>query len=268
MNFKIKTLPKLTISPILPPYRTDTMRMPFNLASGATQDSPMMYLHAKKEGAPVHGAVVPARLSAAAGGAEVPCVAVKMAYQGGAYSAVIAMPHGELEEPVQGGPARTCLTLEGGIDYTAALEACRGELLARLAAPQGMPWREVGHPQMKAIKAYLPRFEVEAGASLGDALKAAGLTAPFRAGDFTRVAASAGDLEVSDVVHKVYVKVDEEGTEAAAVTAVIMMKSAMWPPPAELFVRFDRPFVFSIVHEHTGMALFVGEVGRPEQWKD
>ena len=57
------------------------------------------------------------------------------------------------------------------------------------------------------------RFEVEFGASLGKALRQLGVTKPFQGGDITRVAASAedgspvGDLVVSDVIHKVYVKV-------------------------------------------------------------
>lgn len=59
---------------------------------------------------------------------------------------------------------------------------------------------------------------------------------------------------------------DEEGTEAAAVTAIMMTRAALLPEP-ELLLRFDRPFVFAVVHVPTGTALFVSEVYKPEEWK-
>lgn len=244
--------------------KMDTMRMPFHLRDGSTMDAPHMYTHLK-EGTAIQGAKLSAAMGA--GQPEVPCIAVKMAYQGGAYSAVLAMPAPPLQDTPEG-QTREKLTLEGGIDYTDALAACRAEVTRRLAGNGngGIPWMSIGHPQMAAAKVYLPRFEVEFGTSLGDVLKEAGLTAPFSAGDFTRMTA-AGDLEVSDVVHKVYVKADEKGTEAAAATAVVMVRMAIMNPPPELFVRFDRPFVFSIVHEPSGLALFTGEVYKPEKWE-
>ena len=74
-------------------------------------------------------------------------------------------------------------------------------------------------------------------------------------------------MQVSQVKHKIFVKVDEEGTEAAAVTGIVSVTSA-YPiePPKELVVMFDRPFIFIIAHEDTGMALFAGEVYKPEKW--
>ena len=108
------------------------------------------------------------------------------------------------------------------------------------------------------------RFEAEYEVpQLTQQLQALGITAPFVPGDLTRATAGGGPLFVSDVVQKVYVKVDEQGTEAAAVTAMYMCCSADFPPPA-LRVRFDRPFFFSVVHEPSGLALFAGQVHRPE----
>ena len=113
------------------------------------------------------------------------------------------------------------------------------------------------------------RFEAEYEVPrLTQQLQALGITAPFAPGDLTRAAADAGgrpvaDPAVSDVLQKVYVKVDEEGTEAAAATAVVMTRAA-FGPSSELEVRFDRPFFFAVVHEPSGLALFAGQVHRPE----
>ena len=64
------------------------------------------------------------------------------------------------------------------------------------------------------------------------------------------------------VLHKVFVEVDEEGTEAAAATAVVMGRGAgAAPQPIEL--RFDRPFLFVLSDLRTGAALFIGRVSDP-----
>lgn len=240
----------------------------FRKLDGSRIDAPMMFLHLKK-GTAVQGTNLEATLPGTSN--KVPCVAVKMAYQGGTYSAVAAMPVGDLKEDSPGGK----LTLESGQDYADALTSCRETVVAGLGHgnngkhggdSNSLLWKTIGDPTMKAIKIYLPRFEIEFGTSLAPALKKAGLGAIFQPGDFTGITAE-GSLAVSDVVHKVYVKVDEKGTEAAAATAAIMMKMAMTRPPPELFVNFNRPFVFSVIHEESGLALFTGEVYKPEEWK-
>jgi serpin B len=64
------------------------------------------------------------------------------------------------------------------------------------------------------------------------------------------------------VLHKAFVEVNEEGTEAAAATAVVMQLRAMRPPPQVEF-RADHPFLFFIQEEKTGALLFVGRVADP-----
>ena len=123
-------------------------------------------------------------------------------------------------------------------------------------------------PQIWPLKLYLPRFEIDFESSLVPALNNLGLNAIFSPGDFSRISSDGNSLFVSDVLHKVYVKVDEQGTEAAAVTGIVMLTSIPLVPPKDLIVRFDRPFMFSIVHEETGLALFAGEVYQPEEWTD
>ena len=158
------------------------------------------------------------------------------------------------------------MKFKNGQDYATALSACRETLISQLAPIQDSSNKDTLTLQWKRgnIRLYLPRFEVEFQANLNDALKAAGLGPIFQGGDFTNLT-TAGDLEVSDVVQKVYVKVDESGTEAAAVTAVFMQCRS--EPPKELYVIIDRPFVFSIVHEESGLERFIDlNCGRKHRW--
>jgi len=71
------------------------------------------------------------------------------------------------------------------------------------------------------------------------------------------------DLFISDVVHKAFVAVDEEGTEAAAATAVIMKLGASMIEDA-ILMKLDRPFLFLVRDNDTGTILFIGRVLNPE----
>ena len=72
------------------------------------------------------------------------------------------------------------------------------------------------------------------------------------------------DLFISDVIHKAFVAVDEEGTEAAAATAVIMELAGAAQPPDNQFI-VDRPFIFIIRDTVSGQVLFIGRVLNPSQ---
>jgi len=94
-------------------------------------------------------------------------------------------------------------------------------------------------------------------------LKSLGMTDAFSdKADFSKMV-SKEQIYVSDVVQKTFVKVDEEGTEAAAVTAIPMRHSAMPEKPKLVVFRADRPFMFMIRHVPTGCILFMGRVMRP-----
>ena len=85
--------------------------------------------------------------------------------------------------------------------------------------------------------------------------------------DFTGIAAPANPadrLVISEVFHKAFVSVDEKGTEAAAATAVVMMRagSAMQAEPPKEFVA-DHPFLFLIRDVRSGLVLFLGRVIDP-----
>jgi serpin B len=107
----------------------------------------------------------------------------------------------------------------------------------------------------------MPRFRFDFGKTLNDALKAMGMEIafiPYQA-DFDRIAdVSPEELYISRVEHKTFIAVDEEGTEAAAATAVGIAITSL--PPS---LTFDRPFIFAIRERSLGTLLFVGRVGDP-----
>jgi serpin B len=113
----------------------------------------------------------------------------------------------------------------------------------------------------------LPKFELEAELSLMTTLKALGIEQAFNpppgagTADFTGITEQP-DLFVSEVLHKAFVAVDEEGTEAAAATAIVMRATAA-PIGQELTLRFDRPFVLLIQDDTTGQPIFAGVIEDP-----
>jgi serine protease inhibitor len=109
----------------------------------------------------------------------------------------------------------------------------------------------------------LPRFRLEVAFDLIPALRRLGIVAAFGGdADFGEIT-EAAPLRIGAVAHKAYVDVDEQGTEAAAATAmVIRALAAMQPPPAVTMV-VDRPFLFAIVDSTTGLPLFLGQVSHP-----
>lgn len=102
----------------------------------------------------------------------------------------------------------------------------------------------------------LPRFELEWDGDLNEALQSLGMVSAFAGGDFTPMSSADPFLEI--VAQKTYIRVDEAGTEAAAVTGGAVATSA-GPPP---FV-VDRPFAFTISDRATGAVLFLGSVHDP-----
>ncbi|WP_394840583.1 serpin family protein [Pendulispora brunnea] len=123
----------------------------------------------------------------------------------------------------------------------------------------------------QTVNVEVPKFEINPSASLalGDRLQEMGMTLAFnrRTADFTGIAnpPSPDDkLYISQVFHKAFVKVDEKGTEAAAASAVVMMRATAMPMP-EKVAQFhaDHPFLFFIRDNATGMILFNGRVADP-----
>lgn len=107
----------------------------------------------------------------------------------------------------------------------------------------------------------MPRFEFTRSMPLSDILVSMGMETAFGGGANFQAITGGPDLNISEVLHKAYVKVDEEGTEAAAATAVVMNITAMPATPVEMNV--NRPFVFIIQDSTTGSIIFMGRVTDP-----
>lgn len=113
----------------------------------------------------------------------------------------------------------------------------------------------------RQVDLYLPRFKVEESYDFVPTLQALGMVDAFRDGvaDFSGMSRRHG-LVVSEVVHKCFVEVTEEGTEASASTGVeIIIRAGR---NSESF-RCDRPFLFLIKHIKTNSILFCGRVSSP-----
>lgn len=108
----------------------------------------------------------------------------------------------------------------------------------------------------------IPRFKVENKFKLNSVLKNMGMNLAFSDfADFSKI--SVQSLKISEVLHKTYVVVNEEGTEAAAVTSVGMMTTSM-PVVKEFIV--NKPFLYLIREKSTGVILFIGKMGNVEKY--
>ncbi|MEE9430217.1 MAG: serpin family protein, partial [Melioribacteraceae bacterium] len=107
----------------------------------------------------------------------------------------------------------------------------------------------------------LPKFKLEYKYTLNDVLKALGMEIAFDSGnaDFTNLYKNGG-VFISEVKHKSFVDVNEEGTEAAAVTAVEFGRTSTG---SGFNMRIDRPFVFVIRESNSGSLLFMGKIIKP-----
>ena len=160
--------------------------------------------------------------------------AVGLPYAGSRLELVIVLPDGP--------PGQPAIPRAGGL----------AALLAGLAPRQ--------------VSLAMPRFRVTTGFGLRPVLTALGMPLAFSAdADFSGIT-TAQRLRIDEVVHKAYIDVNEEGTEAAAATAVViraMARFAAGDPPVEMIV--DRPFLFAITDSRSGLPLFLGRVTDPAQ---
>ncbi len=107
------------------------------------------------------------------------------------------------------------------------------------------------------VDVYLPRFKMDTKYIMNDDLSDLGMPSAFSSqADFSGLT-GARDLYISAVIHQAFVEVNEEGTEAAAATGVVMQELAIMDLPV---FRADRPFIFLIEHLETGAILFMGRV--------
>lgn len=134
------------------------------------------------------------------------------------------------------------------------------ELEESLTAKKLSDWAHALRPRRVSVS--LPRFKIEGAFSLGKTLADMGMPTAFKGeADFSGINGSR-DLFISDVVHKAFVDVNEEGTEAAAATGVVMTRASKAAEPITIF-RADHPFLFLIRETKTGSVLFLGRAADP-----
>jgi serine protease inhibitor len=234
-----------------------TSKQPFSLADGTRSEAPLMArqgLTGGRYGAFNHdgsffatptrvalGKVDPGTLYPGKDGFEV----VELPYKGGDLSMVVIAPR--------------------SADGLAALDK-------QLTGANLTAW--LGKLKERRVNVYLPKFKLETAYTLNGPLDALGIKRAFHdprgkdPADFSGMTDSQeveDKLFISKVLHKAFVEVSEKGTEAAAVTAVVMVATASAPVnrPFTPDFRADRPFVFLIRDQKSGAILFLGRITQP-----
>lgn len=121
-------------------------------------------------------------------------------------------------------------------------------------------WTKSDNMTKAEVDLYLPKLKLEENYDLKSPLSSMGIRNAFDPGqaDFTGMSVKK-DLFISEVIHKAFVEVNEEGTEAAAATGVLMMRSRV---PTTTF-KADHPFIFFIRHNKSQTILFFGRLCSP-----
>jgi len=124
-------------------------------------------------------------------------------------------------------------------------------------------WRS--HLEEQKVRVFLPKFGMTFRTELKETLRRLGMVDAFAwpGANFGGLDGDPNWFYIGEVIHKAYVDVNEEGTEAAAATAVVMMMGGMGRQPPVF--RADHPFLFLIQENRTGSILFMGRVADPTQ---
>jgi serpin B len=124
----------------------------------------------------------------------------------------------------------------------------------------------LGEARTRDVTVFFPKFRTTAEFQLAGELKAMGMPSAFDASsaDFSGIDGKR-DLLISAVLHKAFVDVNEEGTEAAAATGVVVRPMAMRRPDPPVIFRADHPFVFMIRDNRSGTILFLGRIIDPSK---
>jgi serpin B len=159
-----------------------------------------------------------------------------------------------------------CLILLPDSDKT--LEA----IITKLTPKQFTRWARLLDGKRTLVELRLPKFQLESEAlSLRSALNTLGVKNAFDdprgSANFEQIAPRQTNdyLALSDVLHKTFIALDEDGTEASAATVIALASFAVssGPAPKPIQVHVDRPFLFAIQHRSSGGCLFVGQINEP-----
>ncbi len=192
---------------------------------------------------------------------------VRLDYKGGLY-ALIALPRdGDIARTLEF-LSRTELSelpfelrspeslVQGVLDAHNVSDECKAELREELEN-----W--FTGPEQWEVNLSLPRFDISTGASLQAVLEALGIKRAFDLGSAELNGISDGPLFISEVIQKVRVQVNEQGTRAAAATMVAAADGAMMFEQIPVNMTCDRPFVMLIVDNQSGAICFAGVVSEP-----
>jgi len=150
-------------------------------------------------------------------------------------------------------------------DDVNGLDALESKLTANVLA-------ECAKLEARDVDLHLPKFKLEPPTiAIAKRFQTLGMKSAFDqprgSADFDRMAPRKPNdyLYISQIFHKTFIAVDEKGTEAAAATAVVMMKATAiaGPKPQPIEVKVDHPFIYAIQHVPSGVCLFLGRVTDP-----
>jgi len=150
-------------------------------------------------------------------------------------------------------------------DDVNGLDALESKLTANVLS-------ECAKLEARDVDLHLPKFKLEPPTiALAKRFQTLGMKSAFDqprgSADFDRMAPRKPNdyLYISQIFHKTFIAVDEKGTEAAAATAVVMMKATAiaGPKPQPIEVKVDHPFIYAIQHVPSGVCLFLGRVTDP-----
>ncbi|HLX11616.1 MAG TPA: serpin family protein [Bacteroidota bacterium] len=152
----------------------------------------------------------------------------------------------------------------GNYRMTIVLPASGTDIDAFIASMNPAEWAGwLGKMESDEVNLTLPRFTFRSDLMLVDALSAMGMGVAFTPyADFTRIT-SFPPLLISEVKHKTYIKVGEQGTEAAAVTSVGATATVVYIPPQGFVMDVNHPFLFAIREATSGTIMFIGKVIDP-----
>ena len=160
-----------------------------------------------------------------------------------------------LELPYVGKDLSMMVLLPKKIDGLADLEK-------DLTADKLAGW--IGKLYEQKVIVSLPKFKTTQMMRMKPVLSEMGMPTAFSSNaDLSGIDGEPGDLNLSDVIHKAFVDVNEEGTEAAAATAVVIVTKSLAPPSTPEF-RADHPFVFLIRDARNDSILFLGRLADPK----
>jgi serpin B len=157
--------------------------------------------------------------------------------------------------PYKGGPLAMAIVLPDGPLSQLPLEA--------LGGVSGVLRGLLADPQEYQVDLRLPKFRVEAQFLLRDTMQALGIALAFSEGaDFSGICDEP--LHIDQAIHKAFIDVDEQGTEAAAATAAVVQAMAMRrQPDRRVTFTADCPFLYAVIETTTGLPLFLGQFTSP-----